>query len=1055
LGWAVCIIASAVYIMTAEPTVSFWDCGEYIATAHKLQVGHPPGAPTFQLIGCLFSLFASDPTQVAFTINAMSALCSGFTIMFLFWSISMLGKKLATAKQGSLTNSKILAVFGSALVGSLAYTFTDTFWFSAVEGEVYAMSSLCTAVVFWAILKWDEVADSNYSYRWIILIAYIIGLSIGVHLLNLLTLPAMVLVIYFRKYKSSTKGTIYALLLSFVLVAVILWGIVPYTVKISSFFERFFANALHTGFYVGTVFYFLLIAGLLTWGLYYSEKKKKRLLNTGLLSLVFILVGYSTFLMLPVRSNANPPIDENNPEDAVALLAYLNREQYGRTPLVYGGQFNTPVTDYKDDTPVYVRKYIVENKETGTTQSFLSRFDAEQYIDANKDKGAFKVKERYEIGDDRKGEIPVHDSRFCVLFPRMWNNREGAYVDQYKQWAGITAPDYKMVNGKQVPNTPTFDQNMKFFFKYQMWYMYGRYFMWNFVGRQNLNQGRGDLLSGEWLSGVNFIDEARLGPQDMPEHLKDKARNTYFFLPFILGLLGLYFQFSKDSKNGLIVLLLFFMTGIAIGIYLNMYAYQPRERDYAFAASFYAFAIWIGLGVYAVYDWIKKYMNKTTAAAISTVACMGVPVILGTQNWDDHDRSKRYLVLQMAKSYLDSCQPNAILFTNGDNDTFPLWYLQEVEGYRTDVRICNLSLMSAGWYFDQVTRKAYDGEPVPIKMTKEMYQSGIRDALHAINRLKEPQNIKNVMQEIYKPSNNVKVPVINTINFYMDVDKEKILANGTVPPELADQIVDRVVWKIPSPFYRQITERGDTVALLHKAYIGMMDILANNNWDRPIYYVSTTGGNAFFGLEKYFQAEGMVYRLLPVYTDTEMSVDFTGRINTDVLYDLLMNKYDYDQYADKNIFLSEDFTRMTGNTKLFLFRLTNALINENKFDSAERVLDRCYQWFPHDVIPYEGADYFYIGKCYLLCNTPAALAKGIDYYEQYVDQLTEEMNYFLKFKGKKAQMIRREIEIRRYYMNEIYRTCEYYSQVSEPQYKEKLTYITEKLTPYLAGGNNL
>ncbi len=1045
LGWVVCILASAVYIMTAEPTVSFWDCGEYIATAHKLQVGHPPGAPTFQLIGCLFSLFAGDPSRVAFTINVMSALCSGFTILFLFWSITMLGKKLAIAKQGSrMSNSKALAIFGSGLIGALAYTFTDTFWFSAVEGEVYAMSSLFTAAVFWAILKWDEVADNNYSYRWIILISFIIGLSIGVHLLNLLTLPAMVLVVYFRKYKSSNKGIIMALLLSFILVAVILWGIVPGIVKYSSVFERFFANTLHAGFNIGTIFYFLAIAGLLTWGLWYSEKKKKRLLNTGLLSLVFMLVGYSTFLILPIRSNANPPIDENNPEDAVALLAYLNREQYGSNPLVYGQQFNSRVERYRDGSPVYVRKYVVE-QSNGNTRSFFTYFEAQQYIDANKDKGELKIKERYEISDSRKDETPVYLGNDCVLFPRMWSR---GHINEYKHWAGITGSDTRMVRGQQVPNIPSFGENMKFFFNYQMWYMYGRYFMWNFVGRQTIDQGRGNQLSGEWLSGINFIDEARLGPQDMPDHMKNGARNTYYFLPFILGLVGLFFQFSRDKKNGLVVLLLFFMTGIAIGIYLNMYAYQPRERDYAFAASFYAFAIWVGLGVYAIYELIKKYFNKTAAATVSTVVCMGVPVILAAQNWDDHDRSKRYLVLQIAKSYLDSCEPNAILFANGDNDTFPLWYLQEVEGYRTDVRICNLSLMGADWYFDQVKRKAYDGEPVPVKMTKDMYQAGTRDALYAANRIKEPQNIKNVMQEIYKPSNNIKVASINTINFYMDVDKEKVLANGTVPPELADRIVDRVVWKLPSSSYRHVTEK-DTVAVIYKSYIGMMDILANNNWERPIYYVATTGDEAFFGLNKYFQAEGMVYRLLPVYTDDEMSNAFTGRVNTDVLYDHLMVKYNFNQYGDPSIFLSEDFTRMTGNYKLFLFRLADGLIGENKLDSAEKVLDRCYQWFPNDRIPYEGVDYFYIAKNYLICGTPTAITKGVQYYEQYADQLIEEANYFSGFKGNKAEIVNRDLEMRRYFMNDIYRTCGYYSQILDEQYTEILTSTMEKLAPHI------
>ena len=1052
LGWIVFIIASTVFILTAESSVSFWDCGEYIATAYKLQVGHPPGAPTFQLIGRIASLFAgSDVTKVALSVNRMSALCNGFTILFLFWSITMLGRKLATAKGGELNNSKILAIFGSGIVGALAYTFTDTFWFSGVEGEVYAMSSLCTAVVFWAILKWEQVADENYSYRWIILIGYIIGLSIGVHLLNLLTLPAMVLVVYFRKYKPSSKGIMWALVLSFVLVGIILWGIVPGIVSFSSLFERFFTNSLGTGFYVGTIFYFLLIAGLLTWGLWYSEKNNKRLLNTGLLALVFFLVGYSTFLMLPIRANVNTPINQNSPADAVSLLSYLNREQYGSNPLVYGQQFNTPRKYengrpvYKDGNPVYVRKFVVTNSDIDI-QSFFTRFDANKFIDSNKHKYEdLRIKERYEVSDSRQESITVYDGDYCVFFPRMWN-MEGRNIRQYKQWAGITR-DIKMVNGHEIPNIPTFGQNMKFFFKYQMWYMYGRYFMWNFVGRQTLDQGLGNKQKGEWISGIKPIDEARLGPQDMPAHLKNVAYNKYYFLPFILGLIGLFYQFRKDKRNGLIVLLLFFMTGIAIGIYLNMYAYQPRERDYAYAASFYAFAIWIGFGVYAIYDFIKKYLNKTAAAAISTAVCMGVPLILATENWKDHDRSNRYLVLQTAKAYLDSCEPNAILFANGDNDTFPLWYAQEVEGYRTDVRICNLNLMGMDWYIDLLKRKAYNGEPVPITMTKDLYQSGTRDALEAWNRIKEPQNIKNVMQEIFKPVNNKSNAVINTINFYMDVDKEKVLATKTVPANMADKIVDKIVWRMPDNALAFANGR-DTAMIVTKAYIAMMDILANNNWKRPIYYVATTGDDAFFGLEKYFQSEGFAYRLVPIYYDDQMARVFTGGVNTDILYDRIMNKFNFSQYADTSIFLSEDFTRMGSNVKLSFFRLADALMRENKIDSMEAVLDRYHQWFPASVMAYNGIDYGYIGRLYPAYKTPDRIEKGIAYYNEYVNQLVKEIDYYKKFRGKNAEIVRNELNRSMDNIRELNYICQQYMQIIDEKYKPQLKAVIEKMKKY-------
>ncbi len=1051
LGWVVCIIASGVYLLTAEPTVSFWDCGEYIATTYKLQVGHPPGAPTFQLIGRLFSLLAhGDVTKVAYCINAMSALCSGFTILFLFWTLTMLGKKLATVNNGEFTNAKAIAVLGSALVGSLAYTFTDTFWFSAVEGEVYAMSSFCTALVFWAILKWDAVADKNYSYRWIIFIFFVIGLSIGVHLLNLLTIPAMGLIVYFRKFKPSTKGFIYALLISVALVGVILWGIIPLIVKYSGSFERLFTNAFHMGFNVGTIVYFLLIAALLVWGILYTEKRQKPLFNLILLSFTFLLIGYSTFLMLPIRSNANPPIDENNPEDAVALLAYLNRDQYGSNPLVYGQYYNSRVKEYKDGNPVYVKNFLVYNDIYGDIIQFYQKRDAEKFIENNKDKyGNMQIKGRYVISDERKNSIPVYYGEDCTLFPRMWSNRDESNIRQYKIWAGISGSDVRYVNGQSVPNIPTFGENLKFFFDYQMWYMYGRYFMWNFVGRQTLDQGFGTKRSGEWLSGINFIDEARLGPQDMPEHMKNKGRNTYYFLPLLLGIIGCVFHFMKDKQNWSVVFMLFIMTGIAIGVYLNMYAYQPRERDYAFAASFYAFSMWIGLGVYAIYALIEKYMNRNLAAVLSTIVCLSVPTVLCAQNWDDHDRSHRYLTRSIAKAYLDSCPKNAILFANGDNDTFPLWYLQEVEGYRTDVRICNLSLMGTDWYIDQMKRKAYDGELVQMTMTKEMYQQGTRDLLIARNSLKMPQNIVNVMQEICKPANNKREVNLPTTALFMKVDKEKVLANGVVPANMADQIVDNIVWNMPntSIYY---ANGADTVKVITKAYIAMMDILANNNWERPICYVATTGADAFFGLENYFQAEGMVYRLVPIYTNNDNMWRMVGRVDSDILYDNLMNKFELTEFASEDIFLSQDYTRMVANFKIMYFRLIETLLNEQKLDKVELVLDRVYECFPQNIIAY---DYFDIllARAYVACNNDKAIRKGIVLYNDCIEQLMLTNAYYSKFKGNKAAYVADDYNRNNSLLSEIYQQCNNFLHIPELQtYQKDFQMLLEKISPTMA-----
>lgn len=1011
LGWLVGLAASLVYILTAEPTVSFWDCGEYIATACKLQVGHPPGAPTFQLIGCIFALFAQDAAHIAVCINNMSALCSGLTIMFLFWSISLFAKKIATRNGAALETSKLIAIFGCALIGAFAYTFSDTFWFSAVEGEVYAMSSFFTALVFWAILKWEEVADNEDSYRWLILIAYLIGLSIGVHLLNLLTLPAMVLVVYFRKYKPTTKGILIAILLSFVMIGVILWGIVPWIVKLSGGFERLFVNGFHLPFNSGTIVYFTIILALILWGLIHSEKHKKRLLNIITLCFAFILIGYSTFFILVIRSNANTPLDENNPEDAVALLSYLNRDQYGKTPLVYGPYYNTPVKAYENGTPSYVKNHIVyyNGQQVG---SFFTKREAEIFVKENEQRynnGKLEIKGRYVIGDDKNNSEVIYDGNYCTLFPRMWN-RESPRIRQYKIWADIKGDDYTIVNGQRVPRTPTFAQNMKFFWRYQMGYMYGRYFMWNFVGRQTVNQGFGGKTSGAWLSGIKFIDEARLGPQDMPDHMKNPGNNKYYFLPLILGLIGLVYQFKKDSQNGIIVMALFFMTGIAIGIYLNMYAYQPRERDYAFAASFYAFAIWIGLGVYALYDMLQKKINAKASAVIATAICVCVPTIMCAQNWDDHNRSNRYLTREIAKGYLDSCAPNAILFTNGDNDTFPLWYMQEVEGYRTDVRVFNLSLAGTDWYLDQMKCQAYEGAPVPMKMTKEMYKQGTRDLLIARNEIKTPQNLVNIMKDVmYNPNNNKREAYIRSIHFTLDVDKDKVIANGTVHPSDTANIVDHLDWTMPIDNLYQANEK-DTIMLVSKAFIAMMDIIAHNNWERPIYYVSTTGSDAFFGLDKYFQVEGLAYRLVPVQDNQKNNIGagLYGRVNPEVLWTNIQ-KFDFSEYADPEVYLSEDYTRSVTNIKLFMLRCADAFNMYGKPEMAIKVLDKCYEWFPKETIPYSNLD-LYLGQIYIQTATEDGIDKGVAVYNDYLDLMNMENLYYAKFRGKKSDYYRSDWE---------------------------------------------
>jgi hypothetical protein len=732
IGWLVFLLASVVYILTCEPTTSFWDCGEYISTAYKLQVGHPPGAPFFQLLGRFFSLFAfGDTSLVAFTINVMSALCSSATILFLFWTITAFGRKIVLVR-GEMNRGNMLAVMGAGLVGSLAYAFSDSFWFSAVEGEVYAMSSLFTAVVFWAIMKWEEKADEQHADRWLIFIAFLVGLSIGVHLLNLLAIPAITFVYYFKRFKTTRKGLVITSIVAVGLLGIVQSIIIPQVVNLLGKFELFFTNSLGLPFDVGAIFYALVLTAAIVFGLQYTIRKGKVFANTMILCFTFIIIGYSSFMMLVIRSQANTPIDENNPEDAISLLSYLNREQYGTWPVLYGQYFNAPLDrnePYKDGSPVYKRSYIVMDGEK-QVKVFDRGRDAKKFIDSTGNK--YTLSKKYLVTDDRKQSIPNYDEKYCTIFPRMWS---AGQANEYKQWVDIKG---KVVDGKTLIGTdgtpvPSFGENLSFFFKYQLNYMWFRYFMWNFSGRQNDIQGHKEVIYGNWITGIPFIDKSLVGEQDgLPEALKNnKGRNVYYMLPFLLGIIGLIYHYRSHRKDMLVVGLLFLLTGIAIQVYLNVYAYQPRERDYAYVGSFYAFAIWIGLGAMALIDFASRYTKRTTAAiAVTAATLVLVPGIMAKENWDDHDRSGRYTALDFACNYLNSCAPNAILFTNGDNDTFPLWYAQEVEGVRTDVRVVNLSLLNTDWYIDQMKRKAYDSDPVPFSMENAQYRQGTRDYVY-------------------------------------------------------------------------------------------------------------------------------------------------------------------------------------------------------------------------------------------------------------------------------------------------------------------------------------
>jgi hypothetical protein len=969
VGWFTFLIAAYVYISTIEPTGSFWDCGEFIATAHKLEVGHPPGAPLFLMLARIFILFGGDNVRMyPIAVNILSALMSAFTILFLFWTITALARKIVIGK-GEISMDKLIAVMGAGLVGALAYTFSDSFWFSAVEGEVYASSSFFTAIVFWAIFKWENAADEPHNLRWLILIAYLMGLSIGVHLLNLLTIPALAFVIYFKKYKVSTKGIIYTAILGTLVLGFIQYGIIQGAITLAGTFDRVFVNGFGMPFGSGIIFYALLIVAGVIWGLIYTKKKNHPIWNTAILCFVFIMIGYSSFAQIVIRSAANPPLDENNPENVFNFISYLKREQYGERPLFIGQYYNAKVIDQKvgDDTWAKVEgesKYV---------------------------KGPSKID-------------PVYEQDKTTVFPRMWSNQQ-SHINEYKKWADVKGD-----------RTPSFGENLKFFFVYQMGEMYWRYFMWNFAGRQNDLQGPGGITKGNWLSGVKFIDEMRLGPQDnIPETMtNNKARNYMYFLPFILGIIGMVYHYSRDNKDAWVVMLLFFFTGIAIVIYLNGTPLQPRERDYAYAGSYYAFAIWIGLGVLSLFELLKKRVPATAAAVVTTALCLvAVPAVMAKAEWNDHDRSNRYTSRDFATDYLNSCAPNAILFTNGDNDTFPLWYVQEVEGVRTDVRVVNLSLLNTEWYVDQLKRKYYDSDPIAISWTQDKYMLGRRDYIPFYDRgIKEPVELKELVDFMGSddPQAKARTNSGEEINYFptktvkLTIDSAEVIANGVVPAKDADKIVKVMQWTLDGNY-------------LMKNDLMILNILANNHWKRPVYFATTVGSENYLNLEPYFQLEGLTYRIVPIRTESRSEM-VPGRVNTDIMYNNVMTKFVWGNMKDPSVYLDENNMRMTTNFRINFSRLAEELMNENKRDSAIKVLDKCVEEMPDKTIPYNyfmtkiAELYYRAAGAYNRQDTLMAadmeltkknelIAKGNAISERIATIYGDNMKYYLSLKGTK------------------------------------------------------
>jgi Protein O-mannosyl-transferase TMEM260-like len=982
LGWASFAIALIVYLLTLEPSVSLWDCGEFIASSYKLQVGHPPGAPLFMIIGRVFSLFTSDTEKVAMLINAVSAFASAFTILFLFWTISHLLKKIliGTSKEASLSNT--ILVFGGAFVGAMAYTFSDTFWFSAVEGEVYATSSLFTAVVFWAILKWENVADEPGANRWLILIAYLIGLSIGVHLLNLLAIPAIVLVYYFRKSPEvSRRGVLKALGVSVVLLLLIMYGIIPGIVKLATVIEKFFTNTIGLHYNVGVVIYIILLLGALIFGIYRTQFLKKSVLwNTVLLAITVIVIGYSSYALIVIRSLAGPPMNENRPENVFALLSYLNREQYGDRPLFLGYQYNAEVEDLVYKKPVYVL-----NKEEN----------------------------KYEIAY-RKPEVVMKGSK--VLLPRMYS-RDARHRQAYQEFASI-----------KDPGNPSYLDNLEFLFRYQVGHMYFRYFMWNFAGRQNDIQGHGNVLNGNWISGIKAIDSARIGPQkNLPEQmLNHPARNTYFLLPLLLGLVGLFFQLDKSVRDFWVVMSLFILTGVAIVIYLNQTPYQPRERDYAFAGSFYAFAIWIGMGVAGVFQILSSKLKANLSAILATIiSLLAVPLLMAVQNWDDHDRSGRYIARDIARNYMNSCSKDAVLFTVGDNDTFPLWYVQDVEGVREDVRIINMMLFNMDWYIDQARWKNYDSEPLPFTLPQKKYEAIPGNSIF-VREHKQRATVDYMLNFMKSddPRTKVKLRSGSQVNFIpthqlsIPVDSATVISNGTVAPVDAD----RVEKEIP------ITLEPNGQIL--KNTLGQLDIIASNKWNRPIYY--TSGGfDGSLGMEEFYRHEGLAYRLVPVKTPYE-SILVMGDIDTDTLYDRLMNKFEWGRMNEEDVHL-DYYTIRTMSVIRFrslYTRLAMQLLKEGQKEGAIEVLDRCMELAPSRVLPFDqyvtgitlpnqdGGIIHHEGiiEAYYLCGETR---KANQILSEHYQNLSEEILYFNAMKPRHQSSINREINEAMYQLEEL------------------------------------
>lgn len=1122
-GWIIFLIAATVYCLTIEPTASFWDCPEFITTGYKLEVGHPPGAPFFMLVANFFSLFASDPSEVARMVNYMSALMSGACILFLFWSITHLVRKLVVKDENRITSGQMITIMGSGVVGALAYTFSDTFWFSAVEGEVYAFSSLFTAIVFWLILKWEDVADQPHSDRWLILIAYLTGLSIGVHLLNLLCLPAIVLVYYYKKVpNANVRGSLLALAGSAVLVAVVLYGIVPGIVKVGGWFELLFVNTLGMPFNTGVIVYIILLAACLVWGVYesYTEKDKLRMalsfiltiamlgipfyghgagavvigiiviallwfylnpktqgrlkekyrvsartLNTALLCTMMMVIGYSSYALIVIRSTANTPMDQNSPEDIFTLGEYLGREQYGTRPLFYG--------------PAYTSKVALDVKD-GYCQPRIS------------DSGTKFIRKEKATPDEKDSYIEIpgrieYEYAQNMLFPRMYSS---LHAQQYEAWQDIKGHEvpYDQCGEMIMVKMPTQWENIKFFFSYQLNWMYWRYFMWNFVGRQNDIQGSGEIEHGNWITGFDFIDNLLIGDQTLlPTELKEnKGHNVFYALPLLLGIIGLLWQAYRGQKGiqqFWVVFFLFFMTGIAIVLYLNQTPSQPRERDYAYAGSFYAFAIWIGMGVAGLVQLLNKRMQGKAASQAETahkdevselktspavallvsVVCLLIPIQMASQTWDDHDRSDRYMARDFGQNYLMSLQEsgNPIIYTNGDNDTFPLWYNQETEGFRTDARTCNLSYLQTDWYIDQMKRPAYDSPSLPITWDRMDYVEGTNeyitvqpeykksiDALYAqaekealagnpeakVNVQKEfgenPYELKNILKHWVR-NKNKELQVIPTDSMVIKIDKEAVRRSGMLLP--GDSIPDYMPIKL-----RTKDSQGNyhPKRALYKNELMMLEMLAEANWERPIYIAVSVGQENQLGLDNYFIQEGLAYRFTPFDTNK------TGvKIDSEKMYDNLMNKFKFGGIDKPGIYIDENAMRMCYSHRRIFAQLIGQLLTEGKNDKARAALEYAEKMIPAGNVPYDwqNGSLQMAEAWYKMGETE----KGDRIAQALADKAVEYMTWYLSLDEGRFMISLREFEYHWTLLSEEVKKMEQYKSPLAETYRAKLEELYE------------